>query len=430
MKVFKKIITISLVTALIILPITSYADNSFSNAAEAKVLNDLGLYKGTSPTEFKPDLGGSLDRQTGVVMLLRLFGQETAALQLSDAETETALAGFKDAGTIPSWAKKYVAYAVQNQLAKGLPDGTFAPKAPLNGKAYSTLILRQLGYSDDFNYNDAATFLSSKGGLTAAQSAAVNSNAPLIRNDLIGMSFGALQAKPKNTDSTVLQALIASGIISKDTAKDALKGTGITIDEAATKATSGSTTSSPSKHKSSNNPDAEIIDLGDFFDITAGETIAVPFAVSPSGAAVTATSSNTSVASVTVSGSETSYTLNIKTTELGTANVILSVSASGYDSVSKTITVTSSHPDATIFGLESVQVAVGEKKSISFTVSPADAVVTFSNNTTNAAVTITGSGTAYALDITGSAIGTSSVTITASAADYDSTSKAFIITIE
>ncbi|MBU7007212.1 hypothetical protein [Phosphitispora fastidiosa] len=44
--------------------------------SEAQTLNDLGLYNGVSTTTFDPDLGSALNRETGVVMLLRIFGLE------------------------------------------------------------------------------------------------------------------------------------------------------------------------------------------------------------------------------------------------------------------------------------------------------------------------------------------------------------------
>lgn len=197
--------------------VPAFAAASYSYEAEAQVLNDLGLYNGISETTFNPDLGTALNRETGVVMLLRLFGLEADAKAMTSAEVTAALAKFTDAATISDWAKASVAYAVENALVLGLPDGTFAPKANLVGKAYCTLILRQLGYTP--NYDTAAAELADVGGLTTTQ-AVVFSGKALIKDDLVGISFGTLSAKDSD-GATVIANLVAGGAVDETAAVDA-----------------------------------------------------------------------------------------------------------------------------------------------------------------------------------------------------------------
>lgn len=223
MKNLKKMLAALLVVAMIasIAVVPAFAE-TFSYESQATALNKLGLYKGISETEFVPDLGTALDRQTGVVMLLRMFGQEEEALLLSDEQAAEKLAKFKDAGTIEGWAKKQVAYAVDKGFVKGYPeDATFRPAAGLNGKAYCSLLLQQLGYDGDFDYHSAALKLSEIGGLTDAEATLFNSDAQIKKDTLVGISYGALQAKYKADGVKLVKALLNSGNITVEQLKDA-----------------------------------------------------------------------------------------------------------------------------------------------------------------------------------------------------------------
>lgn len=210
----KKYLIISLSIILFvsaIIPSLGFAQD-FKNTSQATTLNSLGLYKGVSTERFDPDLGTSLNRETGVVMLLRLFSLEKNALGLTDAEAKEVLAKFKDANEISSWAKKSVAYSIKNGLIKGTSESTISPKLPLLGKAYCTLILRQLGYSP--NYDNAVTEFSQKGGIN--QDSVQLLNKELIKDDLVGISYGSLFVKGNNSEKNVLQELIDKGVVNKE----------------------------------------------------------------------------------------------------------------------------------------------------------------------------------------------------------------------
>jgi hypothetical protein len=207
---FKKALSMITVLAMIMLFTVNYSyatEVSFTYSAEAQKLNDLGLYKGVSEVSFVPDLGSTLNRETGVVMLLRIFGLENDASAITDADA--TLAKFSDAASISSWAKNAVAYAVKNSLVVGYPDGTFGPKASLNGKSYATMILRQLGFTPD--YNNAPAELADKGGLTTDEARKFASK-ELIKDDLVGISFGVLSATDKD-GKKVIENLVENKIV-------------------------------------------------------------------------------------------------------------------------------------------------------------------------------------------------------------------------
>jgi len=219
MKNLKKVLAVLVVISVIsTLLVPAFAD-SFSYEKEAEILYRLGLYKGTSETEYVPNLEGKLDRQTGVVMLLRLFGQEDDALEIPmDEAAQTLAAKFKDAADIADWAQRQVAYAVEKGYVKGYPDGTFLPNADLNGLAFCSLILQQLGYDGDFVFDEAAYKLQEFGGLTAEQAEAFNNKNGINRDSMVGIAFSALQAVYKATGKTVIEVLVENGNVSKELA--------------------------------------------------------------------------------------------------------------------------------------------------------------------------------------------------------------------
>lgn len=220
-KMLASLVAVAMIASMAIVP--AFAA-TFTYEKEAEALNKVGLYKGISTDPTKPDydLGTALDRQTGVIMVLRMFGQEDEALLLTDEQANSKLAKFKDAGTIATWSKKQVAYAVDKGIVKGYAeDSTFRPAVALNGKAYCSLLLQQLGYDGDFDYHQAAVKMSQAGGLTASQAAVFNTDAGIIKDSLVGISYGALQAKYKADGVKLIKALIASQSVKEEDAKAA-----------------------------------------------------------------------------------------------------------------------------------------------------------------------------------------------------------------
>ena len=72
------------------------------------------------------DPGAKITREQIVTMLYRNAGKP----QLSDAKaTSDALAGFKDAGKVSSYALDAMKWAVANGIINGMCDKTIAPKA-------------------------------------------------------------------------------------------------------------------------------------------------------------------------------------------------------------------------------------------------------------------------------------------------------------
>jgi hypothetical protein len=105
------LIVVVLITGLIAVP--TFAAQSLKYEDEARVLNQLGLFKGISATEYRPNLEAKLLREE--------------ALKMNEKEASNVLKGFKDADEIATWAIRYIAYAVENNVIVGRSDGNFAP---------------------------------------------------------------------------------------------------------------------------------------------------------------------------------------------------------------------------------------------------------------------------------------------------------------
>lgn len=222
MKSLKRILTALIATAMTAsIAIVPVSASAYIYEKEANALNKLGLYKGVNETWFDPDLGGSLDRQTGVVMLLRMFGQEEEAKTFTNERANSILSKFRDSSSIADWSKRQVAFAVERGYVKGYSeDSTFRPSNALNGKAYCSLILQQLGYNGDFQYDRAASKLSDVGGLTAIQGNMFNSDTALTKDSLVGISYGALQAKYKGNEEKLVKKLVEKGSVSAQKVKE------------------------------------------------------------------------------------------------------------------------------------------------------------------------------------------------------------------
>ncbi len=215
MKDLRKLIAAPVITIMVIMTMMSALADSYSYLPQTNALYNIGVLKGSTVGTFEPDLEGPLDRQQGVVMLLRLLGKEAAAFSLSSTDVNSTLSIFSDKDKIADWARKHAAYSVRYKLVAGLPDGTFAPNKALSGKEYCTMLLRALGYTvDAAGYPEACFQLSALGGITFAEATKFNEK-NLIRDDFVGISFGVLQINYYNTTTSMIKSLVTSNIVTE-----------------------------------------------------------------------------------------------------------------------------------------------------------------------------------------------------------------------
>ena len=91
------------------------------------------VVKGTSATTFTPDQ--IITREQMVTMLWRSDGQKQAG---------SALSAFTDRGAISDYARPAVAWAVENGIVGGMPDGSFQPKGTATRAQLATILHRYM----------------------------------------------------------------------------------------------------------------------------------------------------------------------------------------------------------------------------------------------------------------------------------------------
>ena len=204
-KFFSMVIVFSLLISLFTVP-TSAA--RFTNIADS--LNQLGLFLGTNDGY---ELNAEATRVQAGIMLIRLLGQEKAALACEYSHP------FVD---VPEWAEKYVAYLYENKLTKGISETEFGTDYVCNIEMYTTFVLRALGYDDnagDFQYIKSVAF--------GKQIGVVDSfieDGAFYRDNMVAISYLALKAKPKGEKTTtLLHKLVADGAVAPASAQRVLQ---------------------------------------------------------------------------------------------------------------------------------------------------------------------------------------------------------------
>jgi len=178
----------------------------------ADALFAMKLFQGT-PTGY--NLTRSATRLEALVMMIRLFGEEEAALKCTDATPFTDL---------PDWGKPYVAYAYGRGYTKGTSAKLFSPNSTITPEQYMTFVLRALGYSDasggDFVWNQSLTYAVQIRLYSAAEISLIRS--PFYRDQMVYLSYYALSGKVKGGGGTLLDRLAASGAVAASTAVTAM----------------------------------------------------------------------------------------------------------------------------------------------------------------------------------------------------------------
>ncbi len=176
----------------------------------AHALNVLGLFKGTNKGF---ELERSANRAEALAMLIRILGEENAALSYTGTHP------FKD---VPSWADRYVAYGYNMGYTTGISATKFGSNDTVSAVQYLTFLLRALGYSDangDFVWNESDTAAVRYGLLTPNEKSAIQSI--FYRDQMVFTSYKALYTMLKGSDVLLISKLVSDGAISVEAAYQA-----------------------------------------------------------------------------------------------------------------------------------------------------------------------------------------------------------------
>jgi len=180
-------------------------------AADSKTnadhLNALGLFQGTD-TGY--DLENTATRIQGLIMMIRLLGEEDKALAADPAKNP-----FTD---VADWAKPYTSYGYEKGYAAGRSETSFDPDGALDFKSYTTFMLRALGYDDqkgDFHWATAPHHAAEIGMMDNASAKAVSAEPTFYRSDMVDMSYATLTMNMKTGGITLAEKLINAGVFTK-----------------------------------------------------------------------------------------------------------------------------------------------------------------------------------------------------------------------
>lgn len=201
---------------------TLSASTNVDYNAMADGLTEMGLLKGTGAAYGS---GYELERQAvrveGLVMFIRLMGEENAAL------ASTAVNPFADS---PSWADRYLAYAYEKGYTTGIGTNAagklmFGPNNTITAGEYMTFVLRALGYTEsgtnpDFTWQNAMDAAVAYGVIRQSE-AALLSGSSFTRAQVVYMSVCALSA-PTKTGGILLDKTATNGGYNQSTMQTVL----------------------------------------------------------------------------------------------------------------------------------------------------------------------------------------------------------------
>ena len=204
----KKRITSLVLCLIMVLAMAVPASAAYApqHTAKAEILYELGLFRGTGTN---PDgtpifaLDKTATRMQGLIMLIRLLGEEEAALAYEGDCPFTDVSGN---------SAKYAAYAYSKGYTAGTTATTFG-NGPLKANAFLTFTLRALGYNDktgDFTYGTAYLKAAEIGLIAEGECA--DQSVGIYRDICAYVAHNALVTKVKGGGKLV-DKLIASGAV-------------------------------------------------------------------------------------------------------------------------------------------------------------------------------------------------------------------------
>lgn len=190
--------------------------------ALADALKTMGLFRGSDvPYGSGYDLESAPTRIQGLVMFLRLIGEEQLALNYPGSGITFA--------DVPEWAEPYVAYAYDRGYTKGQEIDSqwrvvFGSDQILAARDYMTFLLRALGYVEgsDFGWETAIADAQNLGVLTAGEAALLQEK-PFLRAQVAYLSYFSISAPMAGGTNTLLDKLTSSGAVSVTVANLAME---------------------------------------------------------------------------------------------------------------------------------------------------------------------------------------------------------------
>ena len=179
-----------------------------SPTAVSRALRSLRLFQGSGSGFGEGfDLHLAPTRGEGLVMFLRILGEEQQALAYTGSHPFT---------DVPAWLDRYVAWAYAQGYANGVSPDQFGCEMQLSSVEYEEFLLRALGYStagvDD--YNTSLERALTCGALTPGEFAMLR-NEPFLRAQVAYISYYTLDMPVSGGSQTLAQRLIGAGVMTE-----------------------------------------------------------------------------------------------------------------------------------------------------------------------------------------------------------------------
>lgn len=177
--------------------------------AIASALRELGLFRGTgSGVAGGFDLDLAPTRAEGLVMFIRLLGEEQAALAGDGRHP------FRD---VPAWLDRYAAWAWERGYTNGVAPDRFDPESALSAPEYVEFLLRAMGYSragvDD--YTTSLARAEDCGALSAGERSLLET-ADFRRAHVAYLSYYSLDTLLSGGERTLAQRLEGGGLFTRE----------------------------------------------------------------------------------------------------------------------------------------------------------------------------------------------------------------------
>ncbi len=186
-------------------------EDSMTTDEKATALNKISLLSGTT-TGF--NLDGYLTRAEATTFIVKLLGKAEYVNQEKDRLKSSH---FPDV-IQSAWYAPYVGYCSESGIIGGYPNGKFGPNDRLNEKAFLTMVLKAIGYSE-FTGSEVYTKAYEAGLVTdSSYLDKTDVNSEYKRGDVAELLYHTLSINPKDSQVSVLKTLVSSGAVKMDAA--------------------------------------------------------------------------------------------------------------------------------------------------------------------------------------------------------------------
>ena len=204
MKNLRKLFAIVL-SLIILLTVTLPVQAVSPSSSAAAKCEALGVLIGAGSGVTAQYLSMATTRAQGATLLLRLMGKE------DEAKAYAGKANFSDV-VGNEWFAPLLAYlkANPNLGFDGYPDGTFRPNKIMTVAEFNKVLMTCLGFRQDVDYiwANVMNYARNLGLLSFS-----DGSKSLINNDIAMLIIDALAIRKKGVDETLVEFLIAQGVI-------------------------------------------------------------------------------------------------------------------------------------------------------------------------------------------------------------------------